>query len=311
MKNIEIIATGKYLPTNKIDNTYLAKQLNITEDFIYKRTGIQTRYYSKDENIEQLAIKCIENLIEKNSQINPQNIDMIIVATTSTNMLMPGISYKIQEHFDIENCMCIDVLAGCAGFVNALDIAQCYLETDKAKMPLVVGVDLLSKCIDQKDVSTSILLSDGAGAVILQKAKEENRLYSSNITSHGQNGKILTYNANEKLQMDGKEVYKYAVTETVKNVKELLKKNQINIDDIKYIIPHQSNLKIMKSIANKLKIDSKKVYTNIENVGNTFCASIPIALDEMFEKHLLKKGDKVILLGYGGGLNTGSILMEV
>ena len=111
--------------------------------------------------------------------------------------------------------------------------------------------------------------------------------------------------------MDGKEVYKYAVTETVKNVKDLLKKNQINIDDIKYIIPHQSNLKIMKSIANKLKIDSKKVYTNIENVGNTFCASIPIALDEMFEKHLLKKGDKVILLGYGGGLNTGSILMEV
>ena len=98
MKNIEIIATGKYLPTTKIDNTYLAKQLNITEDFIYKRTGIQTRHYSKDENIEQLAIKCIENLIEKNSQINPQNIDMIIVATTSTNMLMPGISYKIQEH---------------------------------------------------------------------------------------------------------------------------------------------------------------------------------------------------------------------
>ena len=105
MKNIEIIATGKYLPTTKIDNTYLAKQLNITEDFIYKRTGIQTRHYSKDEDIEQLAIKCIENLIEKKSQINPQNIDMIIVATTSTNMLMPGISYKIQEHFNIENCM--------------------------------------------------------------------------------------------------------------------------------------------------------------------------------------------------------------
>ena len=311
MKNIEIIATGKYLPTTKIDNTYLAKQLNITEDFIYKRTGIQTRHYSKDENIEQLAIKCIENLIEKNSQINPQNIDMIIVATTSTNMLMPGISYKIQEHFNIENCMCIDVLAGCAGFVNALDIAQCYLETDKAKMPLVVGVDLLSKCIDQKDVSTSILLSDGAGAVILQKT-EENRLYSSNITSHGQNGKILTYNANEKLQMDGKEVYKYAVTETVKNVKELLKKNQINIDDIKYIIPHQSNLKIIKSIANRLGTDIiNKMYINIDKFGNTFCASIPIALDEMMRKKIIKPGDKIILLGYGGALNTASILIEI
>ena len=111
--------------------------------------------------------------------------------------------------------------------------------------------------------------------------------------------------------MKGKEVYKYAVTETVKNINEILKKSQKNIDEIKYIIPHQSNLKIMKSIANKLHIDSKKVFVNIENIGNTFCASIPIALDEMFEKELIKKGDKIIFLGYGGGLNTGSILIEI
>ena len=116
---------------------------------------------------------------------------------------------------------------------------------------------------------------------------------------------------NEKLHMDGKEVYKYAVTETVKNINELLNKSQTNIDEIKYIIPHQSNIKIIKSISNKLKIDIKKIYTNIENTGNTFCASIPIAIDEMYEKKLLQNGDKVIILGYGGGLNTGSILMEV
>ena len=293
MKNIEIIATGMYLPSTKIDNTYLSKQLNTSEDFIYKRTGIQTRHYSKSESIDELAIKSVENLIEKNSKINIKNVDMIIVATTSTNMLMPGISYKIQKHFDIKKCMCLDILAGCAGFINALDIAQSYITAKKATMPLVVGVDLLSKCIDQKDVSTSILLSDGAGAMIIQESKRDT-IYSSNIKSHGQ-----------------KEVYKYAVTETVKNINELLDKNQISKNEINYIIPHQSNLKIMKSIANKLKIDINKIYTNIENVGNTFCASIPIALDEMFEKHLLKKGDKVILLGYGGGLNTGSILMEI
>lgn len=310
MKSIEIIATGRYLPRTEINNSYLAKKLNITEDYIYKRTGIQKRYYSKDENIEELAIKSVENLIERNSKINIKNIDFIIVATTSTNMLMPGISYKIQKYFDIKNCMCLDILGGCAGFINTLDIVQSYITTGKSKTALMIGVDLLSKCIEKKDLSTSILLSDGAGAVIIQET-QNTKIYSSNIKSQGQNGEILTNNMNEKLHMDGKEVYKYAVTETVKNINELLDKSQIDIDKIKYIIPHQSNLKIMKSIGNKLKIDNKKIFTNIENVGNTFCASIPIAIDEIFEKKLLKNGDKIILLGYGGGLNTGSILMEV
>lgn len=310
MKNIEIIASGKYIPKTKIDNKYLSKKLNVTEDFIYKRTGIQTRYHSKNENIEDLAINSIKDLIQKNPKINIKNTDMIIVATTSTNTLMPGISYKIQKWFDVKECICLDILAGCAGFINALDIAQSYIVTQKAKMPLIVGVDLLSKCTDTKDLSTAILLSDGAGAIIVQEAQEE-KTYCSHINSQGQNGDILTNNINEKLYMKGKEVYKYAVTETVKNINEILKKSQKNIDEIKYIIPHQSNLKIMKSIANKLHIDSKKVFVNIENIGNTFCASIPIALDEMFEKELIKKGDKIIFLGYGGGLNTGSILIEI
>lgn len=308
MKNIEIIATGRYLPKTKINNSYLAKKLNTTEEFIYKRTGIQTRHYSKIEKIEELAIKSVQNIIEKKPKINIKKIDMIIVATTSTSILMPGISYKIQKYFDIKNCICLDILAGCAGFINAVDIAQSYIATEKAKMPLIVGVDLLSNCIEQTDLSTSILLSDGAGAII---AKEGKNTYISNIKSYGQKGTILTNNMNEKIHMNGKEVYKYAVTETVKNINELLNKNQINIDEVKYIIPHQSNIKIIKSIANKLKIDNKKMFTNIENVGNTFCASIPIALDEMFEKKLLKKGDKVILLGYGGGLNTGSIFIKI
>lgn len=310
MENIKIIATGKYLPSCKIDNEYLARQLNVTKDFIYKRTGIQTRYYSKQENIEELAIKSVENLIYKNSKIDIKNTDMIIVATTSTNKLMPGISYKIQERFNIKECMCLDILAGCAGFVNALDIVQSYIATKKIKTALIVGVELLSEFIDDKDISTSILLSDGAGSIIIEETNEK-KYYSSHIKSYGQQGKILTNTMNEKLHMDGKEVYKYAITETVKNINELLEKNQININEIKYIIPHQSNIKIIKSIAKKLKINIKKIYTNIENTGNTFCASIPIAIDEMFEKKLLYKGDKIIILGYGGGLNTGSILMEV
>lgn len=310
MKNIKIIATGSYLPSKKVDNKTIANNLKITEEFIYKRTGIKTRYYSEYETIEEIAIKAIHNLLEKNSQIDINKVDMIIVATTSTNLLMPGISYKIQEHFDIKNCMCLDILAGCSGFINAIDIARNYIAVEKVNKALVVGVDILSKLTDKSDLSTSIILSDGAGTVLLEKT-EIDKQYESIITSEGQKGNLLVIESNENIKMDGKEIYKYAVTETVKNIKNLLKASNTDIDEIKYIVPHQSNIKIMNSIASRLKVDISKMYINIENVGNTFCASIPIAIDEMFEKDLLKEGDKIILLGYGGGLNTGSILLEV
>lgn len=310
MKNIELVATGSYLPKNKVDNKAIANELKITEEFIYKRTGIKTRYYSDDETIDKMAIKSVHNLIEKNPQIEINKIDMIVVATTSTNLLMPGISYKIQEHFDIQNCICLDILAGCAGYINAIDIARNYIVIGKTNRALIVGVDILSEYTNKTDLSTSIILSDGAGATII-KETEDNKQYESNIISEGQKGELLTNKSNENIKMDGKEIYKYAVTETVRNIKDLLKTSNIDIKEIKYIVPHQSNIKIINSIASRLEVDISKMYINIENVGNTFCASIPIAIDEMREKKLLKKGDKIILLGYGGGLNTGSILMEV
>lgn len=310
MKDIEIIATGSYLPLKKIENKLLADRLKITENFIYKRTGIKTRYYSENESINQLAIKSVTNLINENSILDINDIDMIIVATTSTNQLMPGISYKVQEHFKIENCMCLDILAGCAGFINAIDIARNYIAMEKINRALIIGVDILSEYTNKSDISTSIILSDGAGAIIIQKTQDK-RQYESNIKSEGQKGNLLINKSNENIKMNGKEIYKYAVTETVKNIKELLIKSNIDINEIKYIIPHQSNIKIMSSIASRLNIDIQKMYINIENVGNTFCASIPIAIDEIFKKDLLKKGDKIIFIGYGGGLNTGSILLEV
>ena len=310
MKNIKIVATGRYFPKNEVDNITIANELKITEEFIYKRTGIKKRYYSEDETIEEIAIKSVHNLIEKNSHIDINKLDMIIVATTSTNLLMPGVSYKIQEHFNIKNCMCLDILAGCSGFINAIDIARNYIAIEKVNRALVIGVDILSKFTDKYDLSTSIILSDGAGSVLIEKTEIEKQ-YESIITSEGQKGNLLVSESNKNIKMDGKEIYKYAVTETVKNIKNLLKTSRTDINEIKYIVPHQSNVKIMNSMASRLKVDFGKMYINIENVGNTFCASIPIAIDEMFGKNLLKEGDKIILLGYGGGLNTGSILMEV
>ena len=285
MESIQIIGNGLYLPALKINNTELEKKFNVEEGYILKRTGINIRYYKKDEDICKMALKASKVAIEK-AKIVANCIDLIIVATTSTNVLMPGISYYIQKELKIETCMCLDILAGCAGYINALDIAKLYIDSKKINTALIIGVDVLSECTNENDINTKIILSDGAGATIVKRIEE-------------------------KIKMDGKAIYKYAVTETVNNIEELLKRNSIKLEDVKYIIPHQSNIKIIKSIATKLNVSMDKVYTNINKIGNTFCASIPIALTQMYEDNLLKDGDKVILIGYGGGLNTASILLEI
>ena len=254
-----------------------------------------------------MALKAVQNIEDR------ENIGLIITASTSTNILMPGISNFIQKKLGIPPCICLDILAGCSGYINAFDIAKKYIDSGEVEKALIVGVDKLSSIIDQEDIGTAIVLSDGAGATLIEKEtnKKSQKMYVVNIKAEGENNNILTYNYGQKLYMDGKEVYRYAVTKTVESIKEVLDKAGLTIENIKYIIPHQSNLKIMKAIASRLHIDMEKMFTNIQTRGNTFCASIPIALYDMQEKGLLKSEDKVILLGYGGGLNIGSILMEI
>ena len=302
---MRIVASSSYLPSKKILNEEIEKKLNLETNYIEKRTGIKQRYFVQNETIEEMSIKAIEKLINE-TKIDVQEIDMIIVATTTTNSLMPGISNYIQKYFDIKKCISFDILAGCNGYINALDIAQMYIKSGKVSKGIVVGVDILSKYTDEKDVGTAIILADGAGATLVEKSENE---YFSNIEAIPDKDDILTIKSNEKISMDGISVYKYAVTETVKNINQLLEIANEKIENIKYVVPHQSNLKIIKAISNRL--GTEKIYTNIQNVGNTFCASIPIVLEEMQKKNLLKTGDKIILLGYGGGLNTGSILLEI
>ena len=302
---MRIVASSSYLPSKKVLNEEIEKKLNLETNYIEKRTGIKQRYFVQNETIEEMSIKAIEKLINA-TKIDVQEIDMIIVATTTTNNLMPGISNYIQKYFDIKKCISFDILAGCNGYINALDIAQMYIKSGKVNKGIVVGVDILSKYTDEKDVGTAIILADGAGATLIEKSENE---YFSNIEAIPDKDDILTIKSDEKISMDGISVYKYAVTETVKNINQLLEIANEKIENIKYIVPHQSNLKIIKAISNRL--GTEKIYTNIQNVGNTFCASIPIVLEEMQKKNLLKTGDKIILLGYGGGLNTGSILLEI
>ena len=306
MNSVKIIATGKYLPKREVKSEYIEKENNLEDGYIYKRTGIETRYYSIDETLEDLAINSVKDMLRKNNNLSILDVDMIITSSTTYNSMMPSLSFEIQKYFNIKDCMCFDILAGCSGYINALDIAQKYIATSSAKNVLVVGADILSKN-KYDDIKTQILFGDGAGCMYL-KAIEVNKKYVSNIKSFDDKDQILTCNMNHELSMNGKEVYKFATTKTIENISEILDNSNEKIEDIKFVIPHQSNIKILEKICKKTNAN---MYTNIKRYGNTFCASIPIALDELFEFNQLRENDKIILLGYGGGLNLGSILMEV
>lgn len=282
MSNIQILASAKYLPENNITNEQLEKQFELPQGYLKKRTGIEVRHYAEDE-IEKIAYKAVEKL-EKEAV---RDVDMIIVATTSTDKIMPGISNYIQKRLKIERCICLDILAGCGGFINALDIAKMYIQCGKVKKALVIGVELLSKIIDKEDLDLLAVLSDGAGAVLVEKSKSKKQYYS-NIVSTIDNKNILEYQSHYKINMKGKDVYRYAVTESAKNIKELLHISNEKIENIKYIIPHQSNLKIIEGITSRIGCGQEKMFTNIQETGNTFCASIPIAIAEMMEKKSLK-----------------------
>ena len=310
MSNIHIVTNGIYFPQKQIKNDELEKTLNLESGYIEKRTGIKNRYYAVNETIQEMAVGAVKNIFISEEQ--KQNIDLIIAATTSTDMLMPGISNYVQKELRLSPCICSDILAGCGGYINAFDIAKAYIDSKNIRKALIIGADKLSGIIDKKDIGTAVVLSDGAGATLVEKEESTSqKIYVSNIKAEEDKNHILAYQYGKNVYMNGKEVYKYAVTRTIENVNELLEKANITLQDVKYIVAHQSNLKIIKAIASRLHIGMEKMYTNIQERGNTFCASIPIALHDMQKQQLLKTGDKIILLGYGGGLNTGSILMEI
>ncbi len=308
MNSIKILATGMYLPKEKIDNNYFNNKFNLEDNWIYQRTGIKTRYWSENEKIKDLAIKAVEDLIDKNN-VDLAKIGLVVVASTNYEDTMPGVSFEIQKRFNIENCMCMDILAGCSGYINSIDIARKYIELEEVENALVIGVEKLSKYINKDDVNTAILLGDGAGATLIGKA--EGKKYAQNIESIGQEGDILTSKENSKIYMDGKKIYKFGTARVAKNINKLLEKEKLDISEIKYIVPHQSNLRILTSMAERIGANIEQMYINISDIGNTFNASIPIALNEIVRNNLLQENDKIILVGYGGGLNLGSILIEV
>lgn len=318
-----VIGTGMYVPDKILTNDDLEKMVDTSDEWIYTRTGIKERRISL-EDTSVLGFKAVQNLLE-NVNKDPLDIDLIVFCTMSPDNNTPSCACLVQKYIGAKNATAFDISAACTGFIYGLVVADSLVKIGKYRNAVIVGSEVLSKLINWKDRNTCVLFGDGAGAVFIEPSSDSDRgildtytksigdrsdsLVSKSITVSnfliGENKEIDPY-----IIMDGKEVFKFAVSSIVESVNKVLIDNDLSIDDIKYIIPHQANIRIIESASQRLKISTEKFFTNLYKYGNTSGASIPIAIAEMNKSGKLRKNDRIVLVGFGGGLTYGSVLIK-
>lgn len=320
----KIISTGSYAPNNIVTNDDLSKIVETDDQWISSRTGIRERRISLGENTSALAAKAGLDAIN-NAGLTPMDIDLLIVATTTPDSFTPSTACIVQDIIGAKKAYAFDVSAACSGFIYALSVADKIMRAGEEVNALVIGAETLSRIVNWSDRSTCVLFGDGAGAVVLKKT-EEKGIISSVLGSDGTLGRSsLTcgefvpknpYIQNEKeeddiyINMDGKEIFRFAVNKIPQAVNEVLEKAETSLDEVKLIFPHQANLRIVDAAAKKLDLPKEKFYVNLNKYGNTSAASIPLALDEANKNGLLHQGDKLVLVGFGGGLTWGSVFLQ-
>jgi 3-oxoacyl-[acyl-carrier-protein] synthase-3 len=314
----KITATGSYVPSKIVTNFDLSKEVETSDEWIVERTGIKQRHIAdKSELTSDLAFKASQNLLDT-YKMKAEEIDMIIVATTSPDLTFPSTACILQNKLKAHKAFCFDVQAVCSGFIYALSIANNFIQNGSAKKVLVVGSETLSRIVDWNDRNTCVLFGDGAGAVMLEASTAENcGIISYSLHSDGSLTDILKTSGgssfNQKagfIEMSGREVFKHAVEKMANSVLETLAKVNLSVDDIDLLVPHQANLRILTSVATRLKIPAEKIIITVENHANTSAASIPLALDFANKNNKIKKGDLIVLEALGGGLTWGSIALR-
>lgn len=318
-KNAKIIGIGGYLPQNILTNYDLEKIVETSNEWIVSRTGIKTRHIANinNENTSTLAYEAAKQAIA-HAQINNQEINLILVATSSGDYVFPAVACLVQNMLAIPGVPAYDISAACSGFVYALATANAYIRSGQFKTILVIGADTVSRFIDYTDKRTCILFGDGAGAVILQASTEEGVIatnikadgsYTDILACKGQinNGKI--YNK-PYIDMDGQAVFKLAVKSILTMVEEILSNTGYNLDNIDLFIFHQANLRILEHIASNLKIPLNKLAITVDKHANTSSASIPLALNDCITNNKLKKGQLILMLAMGGGFTWGASLIR-
>ncbi len=322
MKTV-IIGTGSFAPPRVVTNDDLAEVMDTSDEWIRTRTGIEQRHISDGPGTTWMAAEAAK-LALKDAGVEPEDIDIIIAATTTADNCFPSAACEVQGILGAGNAVGYDVSAACSGFIFALHTMDGLMKTGAYETGLVIGVDNLSKVVDWSDRSTCVLFGDGAGAAVVRACEEKDRgLICGRIGSDGRKASVLTCQARTMgnlltgtkpepgyIAMEGQEVFKFAVKKVPECVESLLKDVGTDMGDVKYLVLHQANYRICESIAKRLKISMDKIPMNIDRYGNTSGATIPILLDELNRQGKLHKGDRVVLAGFGAGLTWGALLIE-
>jgi 3-oxoacyl-[acyl-carrier-protein] synthase-3 len=326
MNRARIVGTGAAVPKRILTNAELEKLVETSDEWITSRTGIkERRIVSEGEKFSDLCTKASEQAL-KRSHVNPEDLDMILVGTISSDMLFPATSCLVQHNLGATNAAASDISAACVGFLYGLHLADGLIQSSKAQNVLVVGGEILTRFVDWTDRSTCVLFGDGAGAVVLQATKGDHGILGSLMKSNGLYADFICMPGGgsnrpandptsiaEKLpyiKMKGNETFKVAVKAMADVTSELLAEQGFTHEQIDLFIPHQANERIINAVGEKLKIAPSKVVKNIERYGNTSAASIPIALDECAREGRIVDGNLVLLTAFGAGLVWGSVLLR-
>ncbi len=323
--SVGIIGTGSYLPETIVTNEDLEKIIDTNDEWIVTRTGISERRKAPPEMAtSDLGAIAAQRALES-ANLRPEDIDLIIVATITPDMLFPSTACIIQEKIGATKAAAFDLSAACTGFIYGLSIAAQFIATGMYKYVLVIGAEVLSRILNPKDRSTLILFGDGAGAAVLGPVEEGYGFLSFDLGAEGSGGDLLYIKAGgsrfpasketvEKgehyIKMVGNEVFKFAVRIMGETSLKALEKAGLTQDDVNYLIPHQANIRIVDAAVKRLKLATEKVYVNLDKYGNMSGASVPVALDEAVRKGRINKGDNVILVGFGAGLTWGSCVIR-
>lgn len=315
-----IIGTGSYVPETIVTNEDLKQFMDTDDAWIRERTGICERRVSISESTSDMAVEAAKKAIE-NAGINPEDIDIIVLATSTGDKCFPAAAMDVQAAVGAVNAVGFDITAACSGFIYALHIVHGFIAAGIYKTGLVVGSETVSKVLDWSDRSSAILFGDGAGAAVV-KADEKGILHML-MGSDGTRSEVLECQSRSLgncltkttpelglMKMDGQEVFKFAVKKVPEIVRQVLKESGTDQEDIKLFLLHQANVRILEAASRRLKIPMEKIPVNIERYGNTSAASIPILIDELNRGGKLVRGDKLVLAGFGAGLTWGATLLE-
>lgn len=327
MKRVGIVGTGCYLPEKVLSNFDIQKFLDTSDEWIFTRTGIRERRVAEDaEAASDLAKVACERALEA-ADMSPEEVELIVMGTITPDTLCPAGANWLEAKLEAVNAVSFDVTAACTGFIFALSVAEQYIKTGVYQNALVVASEIMTRTLDWTDRETCILWGDGAGAAVIKEVEGDRGILSTHLHTDGANGDTLLLpgggskttpisheSVDKKLHtlnmIGANQSFKVAVKKFTEVCEEALYYNDITMDDIKVIVPHQANLRILQGMAKKLNVSMEKVYVNIERYGNISSATVPIALDDAVRDRTIEEGDLVLLTAFGGGLTWGSSLIR-